>query len=81
MSKYQYRPPCGNYPGVQYYWMLDLEMYVHRVSHIVLHRRDSWKLFFIIGIRTSLLCPMEKKLILRATLYGQRTEFIDIHHG
>ena len=53
-------------------------MCVHRASRIVLLRRDSWKSFFIIGIRTNLFCPMEKKSHPRATLYGQRTEFIDI---
>lgn len=79
MSKYQYRPPCRELSGyVQYYWMLDLEDVCpscepHRLTpqgfmEIVFYYRDSYKLIRSDGEESH---P-------RATLYGQRTEFIDI---
>ena len=79
MSKYQYRPPCRELSGyVQYYWMLDLEDVCpscepHRLTpqgfmEIVFYYRDSYKLILSDGEESH---P-------RATLYGQRTEFIDI---
>ena len=79
MSKYQYRPPCRELSGyVQYYWMLDLEDVCpscepHRLTpqgfmEIVFYYRDLYKLILSDGEESH---P-------RATLYGQRTEFIDI---
>ena len=79
MSKYQYRQPCRELSGyVQYYWMLDLEdvspsCEPHRLTpqgfmEIVFYYRDSYKLILSDGEESH---P-------RATLYGQRTEFIDI---
>ena len=79
MSKYQYRPPCRELSGyVQYYWMLDLEDVCpscepHRLTpqgfmEIVFYYRDSYKLIRSDGEESH---P-------RVTLYGQRTEFIDI---
>ncbi len=80
MSKYQYRPPCRELSGyVQYYWMLDLEDVCpscepHRLTTAGIHGNC----FFIIGIRTSLFCPMEKKLIPGRHFTGSETEFIDV---
>ncbi len=79
MSKYQYRQPCRELFGyVQYYWMLDLENVCsscepHRLTpqgfmEIVFYYRDSYRL----------ILPDREESHPQATLYGQRTGFLDV---
>lgn len=80
MSKYQYRPPCRELSGyVQYYWMLDLEDVCPSCEpHRLTPQGFMGKSFFIIGDSYKLIRSDGEESHPRATLYGQRTEFIDI---
>lgn len=79
MSKYQYIQPCRELSGyVQYYWMLDMESTYplcepHRLTpqgfmEIVFYYRDQYLL----------VLPGQRESHPRASLYGQRTGYLDI---
>lgn len=79
MSKYQYIQPCRELSGyVQYYWMLDMEDTYPLCEPHRLTPQGFIEIVFYYGDRYQLVSSGRRESHPRASLYGQRTGYLDI---